>query len=285
MPGVAEEDDRFGWAVTAGDFDGDGADDLATGAYNENSGAGYAIVLYGAASTGLSSAGSQGWWQDSAGISDTAESGDFFGSALAAGDLTGDGRDELVVGAWGENSREGVAHVLLGSAAGLTSAGSQLRGQDSAGVLDAGEVDDFFGYAVAVGDFTGDGVHADLAVGAPGEDGRSGAIHVLPGTATGASTAADQFWTQNSAAVIGASEPYEMWGESLRAARVVSPDRADLLVGIPGEYYVEDNEGGLHFMPGDPTGLTSDGDQQFAPSILNVEGDPHLNGFFGRALG
>ena len=40
---------------------------------------------------GLTSTGNQLWHQDSAGIADTAEAGDSFGGALAAGDLNGDG--------------------------------------------------------------------------------------------------------------------------------------------------------------------------------------------------
>ena len=284
VPGVAEEDDRFGATLAAGDFDGDGGDDLAVGAYLENDGAGYAVVLYGLARAGLSSAGAQSWWQDSAGVADSAESGDFFGFALAAGDITGDGRDDLAVGVWGENDRVGAVQLLPGSGGGLTAAGSQLWSQDSVGVDGVGESDDFFGYAVALGDFTGDG-HDDLAVGTAGENDRSGAVNVLLGTGAGLTANGDQLWTQNSAGMLGVAESGDSFGESLWAARISSSDHADLVVGIPDELVAEDNEGAVHVMPGAPAGLTATGDQIWSPSITGVAGDAHLNGFFGRALG
>ena len=54
-------------------------------------------VLYGSAA-GLTATGSQYWNQNSAGVADAVESGDRFGSALAAGKLNNDAFAELVVG-------------------------------------------------------------------------------------------------------------------------------------------------------------------------------------------
>jgi hypothetical protein len=52
VAGVAEADDRFGWSVAAGDFNGDGADDLSIGVLGEDVdgiiNAGAVNVLYGA---------------------------------------------------------------------------------------------------------------------------------------------------------------------------------------------------------------------------------------------
>ena len=52
-----EENDRFGWALSAGDFDGDGAADLAVGVPYEDIGnaedGGAVHVLYGAPPLGL----------------------------------------------------------------------------------------------------------------------------------------------------------------------------------------------------------------------------------------
>src|SRR5215204_5534200 len=129
--GAAEPDDIFGEALAAGDFNGDGAADLAIGASGENSFAGVVHVLYGSATVGLTATGSQLWSQDSPGIGGAAEPDDLFGEALAAADFNGDGAADLAIGASGENSFAGVVQVLYGSGTGLTATGSQVWSQDS----------------------------------------------------------------------------------------------------------------------------------------------------------
>jgi FG-GAP repeat len=102
------------------------------------------------------------------------------------------------VGVPGENQGRGVAQVLVGSAAGLTAAGSQLWSQDSRGVAGQAEGSDRFGSALAAGDFNADG-RADLAVGVPGETlggaFGAGAVNVLYGSAGGLTAAGSQLWS------------------------------------------------------------------------------------------
>jgi len=85
--GTPEAGDRFGSAVAAGDFNGDGFADLAAGASGENVGgapdAGAVSVLYGSAG-GLTTSGGRLFTQ----VGSAAETGDQFGSALAAGTST-----------------------------------------------------------------------------------------------------------------------------------------------------------------------------------------------------
>ena len=69
------------------DFNGDGPADLAVGAPGEEGFVGVVQVLYGSANR-LTATGSQLWAQNSPGIADTAEAGEFFGGALAAGPLS-----------------------------------------------------------------------------------------------------------------------------------------------------------------------------------------------------
>ena len=103
------------------------------------------------------------------------EAGDLFGSALAAGDFDGDGRDDLAIGHYGENSPagfdSGAVSVLMGApVVGLGDAGYRTIIQGADG-FPGGPAQDgrYLGFALAAGDFDGDG-RADLAIGAPRED-------------------------------------------------------------------------------------------------------------------
>jgi FG-GAP repeat len=153
---VTERGDRFGDALAAGDFDHDGFADLAIGVRGENAGtivdAGAVNVLYGAAG-GLTGVGSQIFTQNSPGIPGVAERDDNVGYALAAGDFDSEGFADLAIGAPGEDvgtlDRGGAVNILPGSAGGLTGVGSQLFTQDTPGVPDSVEFDDFFGNALA----------------------------------------------------------------------------------------------------------------------------------------
>jgi len=88
-PGIEDQIeglDYFGKVLSASDFDADGAHDLIAGSGHEEVGdlilAGSLNVIYGSPA-GLTADGNQVWTQDSPGILDTAEQGDFFGEALA----------------------------------------------------------------------------------------------------------------------------------------------------------------------------------------------------------
>ncbi|MEM7582892.1 MAG: M12 family metallo-peptidase [Acidobacteriota bacterium] len=190
MPDSNEHEDLFGWALATGDFDKDGYDDLAIGARGETVGgknaAGKVYVVYGA-SGGLNRHDSEGWHQNSSGISGSAQSYDRFGHSLAAGDFNFDGYDDLVIGVPkeddGNTSDSGLIHTIYGSSSGLTATGSQKIDQNDLG--DSTENGDLFGWALAVGDFNNDD-HDDLAVGAPKENSdNKGRAHVLFGGSSG----------------------------------------------------------------------------------------------------
>jgi hypothetical protein len=126
--GSPEGGDLFGEALASGDFNGDGADDLAVGVPFEDLGgtadAGFVNVLYGRRFFGLDAPGNQSFDQDSAGLTSTAaETDDRFGQTLAVGDFNGDGRDDLAVGVpledIGSTSDAGIVQILYGSEGGI----------------------------------------------------------------------------------------------------------------------------------------------------------------------
>src|SRR3954467_8585365 len=167
-------------ATGTGDFNNDGFQDLAVGVPGEDVGpatgpevthAGAVDAFYGR-KTGLVEAGNDHWTQNSAGVKETAEAGDRFGSSVATGDINGDDFDDLAIGVPQEDIgpapivNAGAVEVLYGSPTGLTAAGNDFIFFDP-------EEGDRFGAAVAVADMFDD-ARADLAVGAPGENGNTG---------------------------------------------------------------------------------------------------------------
>jgi len=274
IPGASENGDRFGSALAAGDFNGDGRADLAVGAPGESFGVaeeGGAVTVIPGSASGLTATGSQFWSQDSAGVPETAEDGDFWGSALAAGDFNKDGRADLAVGdpeeSIGSLSAAGSVTVLRGSAAGLTGTGSQLWSQNSAGAPGSSEAEDLFGSWVATGDLNGDG-RDDLVAGVEGEAIGSlraaGGVSVFYGSASGVTSAGAQFWSQDSPGVAGAAESDDMFGQWVGALRIATTARADLVVSIPAEDssgFI--NNGGIAVLRGGAAGLTASGNQFF----------------------
>jgi surface antigen len=160
----------------AGDLNGDGRHDLVIGApgmdANGREDSGSAFVVFGKADNApvdLDALGGQGFRIDG------AAAGDFTGSVAGAGDVNGDGKPDLIIGArWagGGGSLRGTAYVVFGgSTQSLDLAALGSRGFRIDGAQDG---DDLGGSVAGIGDMDGDGL-ADILVGAPDAD-RAGAV-------------------------------------------------------------------------------------------------------------
>ncbi len=247
---LAEDEDLFGWTLAAGDFDGDGFDDLAVGVPFEDrldlEDSGIVQVLYGGPD-GLTDVGNELWCQGAGGLPDTEEFGDRFGEALTVGDFDADSRDDLAIGVLSEDFEDpppiryavGVVHVLYGSADGLTSEQSDFWHQDRAYVEDESEPGDSFSWALTAGDFDGDG-RDDLAVGVPGEavggDSWAGAVHVLFGGPNGLTSVLDVLLDLEDLGLEAAA--YDGFGRALAAGDFDGDGHDDLTVGVPGRDFL-----------------------------------------------
>lgn len=284
---TAGNDEEFGAALTAGDFDNDGFDDLAIGVpgedlsqpLGENAADAGAVNILNGSGTGLAADRDQFWSQVA--LQGAHEDGDHFGYSLASGDFDNDNFDDLAIGVPGEDlgtsSSAGAINVIYGSGALLALSGNQVWHQDSRLVIGVAEEGDTFGASLAADDFDGDGFD-DLAVGVPGEDtdtvANAGAANVLFGAAAGLRGAGSQLWHQDSTSVVGAAEPGDAFGSSLAAGDFDGDNFDDLVAGVPGEAVGSvTSAGAASVFYGSGSGPSGAGDQiwhQDSPGVIGA---------------
>jgi FG-GAP repeat len=190
----------IGQVAVSGDVNGDGRADLvaATGPGDgEHPDPPEGILVFLGTVSGLGTPTKI--TQSTTGVPGTSEPRDGWGTVLASGDVDGDRRADVAIGAPGEDIEQvadaGSVTVLRGAAGGLTVQGAQVFGQNTAGVPGVTETADAFGGGLSMADLSGDG-RAELTAGAPGENTEDGGIWMLRGTSSGVTTTG--IWTLTS---------------------------------------------------------------------------------------
>ncbi len=121
VPGDPEVGDELGFSLAAGDYDGDGFDELAIGVPFEETfrgpEEGDVVVLHGSA-TGPVGLGAASWNLEVPGILGDMNPGDHLGWCLAVGDFDHSGQQDLAIGIPNDGAI-GSALVLYGTAVGL----------------------------------------------------------------------------------------------------------------------------------------------------------------------
>jgi hypothetical protein len=257
---VPRPDLRLGWALAAGDFNGDGRDDLAAGGLD--SGPGSFFVFYGS-DTGLSTS-YQEFAQGADGVPGVPHFDESFGASLSTGDINNDGHSDLAIGADRDEDDlgyfTGSVTLLYGSATGLNgNHDGQRFSKETPGVpgdsggFGEGDFPDSFGYALTLADFNGDH-RADLAVGAVGApvsyDGvvkpDAGTITVLysDGTRIGTDNAVEI--TQATPGIPGIPGRYDHLGLTVVGGDANGDGHSELAVFSDGDQYVTIIPGGLN---------------------------------------
>ena len=304
-----DADDRSGVSVSsAGDINGDGYDDLVIGARRADPGgndrAGESYVVYGGASapgTGgvlaLSALdGTNGFTLN--GIDERDDTGF---SVSSAGDVNGDGYDDLIIGArYGDpnGNYSGETYVVYGGASAPGAAGvlalSALDGTNGF-ILNGIDARDRAGWSVSsAGDINGDG-YDDLIIGAlrayPGGNRYAGETYVIYGGASTPGTGGELELSAldgTNGFTLNGIDAYDLSGSSVSSAGDVNGDGYDdLIIGAPSAEPVGVNSGETYVVYGGATGTESTVaiTAQGTVAADNFTGNAGADSFTGIATG
>lgn len=196
----------FGCSVaSAGDVNGDGYGDVVVGAYGLAANAGAAYIYMGSA-TGLSTSPARI-------LNGPANS--YFGFVVAsAGDVNGDGRSDVIVGAYQYANNAGAAYIYHGTSTGLSA---------TPAIILTGAASSMLGISVSAIDLNADS-YSDIIVGAPNFNAGTGRATVYLGKPGGI--------TQTPDYTLTGTVPNGVFGRSVAGAGDVNGDVfGDIIVG------------------------------------------------------
>ncbi len=244
--------DQLGFRMSgSGDLDGDGLADLVLGATGFDAGRGRILVVFGHTT---------GWEMDTyvSGV-DTSYHGEFSEDYLGArsaiaGDMDGDGLDDLVIGAPGNDTPgddRGRVYLLYGRTHGWAADGPI---QDHADVIFDGESanDRLGGGVVAAGDFNGDGL-SDFAASATWSDhggSDAGQAYLVLGRVSGWEEGTFSMH-ESDASVLGEADGDHL-GTYFEGGDLDGDGYADLLYSAPYNGDSHDDAGQVYVLYGTP---------------------------------
>jgi len=301
MPGVAGTgpalNNQFARQTADGDYNGDGWPDISIGdrleTVNGHTEAGAINIIYGSP-TGLTLAGNQFFTEDSPGMAGNgAADGDWFGRPVTTANFNNDAYDDLLIGARFETVEglqgAGAVTVMYGSAAGLSTAGSQYFNEGTAGLASDGlEPDDCWGHQAGAGDFNNDG-YDDVAINAidetVGGKVQAGGMTVMYGGPAGLGVAGSTWWTQDTPGVPGDVVIYGWFSFYIWSKDFNRDGYDDIAIGAPGSTIGGFTTAGMVIiMNGSASGIVSNQAKSFDQSMLRGNGAAEHD-LFGGILG
>jgi hypothetical protein len=236
--------DESGFPVsTAGDINGDGLDDLIVGSIEAESRAGKSHVIFGKTDgtvieLSAITSGTGGFVINGENANDQSST-----SISNAGDVNGDGLDDLIIGAFGADvsgkSNAGKSYVIFGKKDSTTIDLSAIAsGSDTGGfVINGEDVDDISGRSVSnAGDVNGDGLD-DLIVGAkladPDSKSNAGKSYVVFGKTDSTAINLSAIASGTGGFVINGEDVDDVSGSVSTAGDVNGDGLDDLIVGTP----------------------------------------------------